>query len=74
MLCGVSARKMQMKMRADELTLMGDLIANGEIKVMVDRILPLYRAPEALELSRHGHVRGKIVLTVDHDDCYSGPR
>jgi NADPH:quinone reductase-like Zn-dependent oxidoreductase len=71
MLCGVRARKMEMKTRADELTLMGDLIANGEIKVMVDRILPLYRAPEALELSRRGHVRGKIVLTVDHDACYS---
>jgi NADPH:quinone reductase-like Zn-dependent oxidoreductase len=74
MLCGVRARKMQTQTRADELTLMGDLIANGEIKVMVDRILPLYRAPEALEISRRGHVRGKIVLTVDHDACHSGPQ
>jgi NADPH:quinone reductase-like Zn-dependent oxidoreductase len=73
MLCGVRARKMQMKMRADELTLMGDLIANGELKVMVDRILPLHRAPEALELSRRGHVRGKIVLTVDHEACHASP-
>jgi NADPH:quinone reductase-like Zn-dependent oxidoreductase len=49
------------------LTLMGDLISNGELKVIVDRVLPLFRAPEALELSRRGHARGKIVLTVGHD-------
>ena len=71
MLCGLRARKMQTRTRADELTLMGDLIANGEIKVMVDRVLPLFRAPEALEMSRRGHVRSKIVLTVDHDACNS---
>jgi NADPH:quinone reductase-like Zn-dependent oxidoreductase len=70
LLCGVEALKMQTQMRADQLALVGDLIANGEIKVMVDRILPLYRAPEALEISRRGHVRGKIVLTIDHDTCY----
>jgi NADPH:quinone reductase-like Zn-dependent oxidoreductase len=74
MLCGVRARKMQTQTRADELTLMGDLIANGEIKVMVDRILPLHRASEGLELSRRGHVRGKIVLTVDHNACHPDPQ
>jgi NADPH:quinone reductase-like Zn-dependent oxidoreductase len=45
--------------------LLGDLIANGEINVMVEKILPLFHAPEALEMSRCGHVRGKIVLTID---------
>jgi NADPH:quinone reductase-like Zn-dependent oxidoreductase len=70
MLCGVRARKMQTQTRADELALMGDLIANGEIKVMVDKVLPLSRASEALEMSRRGHVRGKIVLTVDHEACH----
>jgi NADPH:quinone reductase-like Zn-dependent oxidoreductase len=73
MLCGVRACKMQTQMRADELTFMGDLIGNGEIKVMVEKVLPLCRASEALEISRRGHVRGKIVLTIEHDtgsaDC-----
>jgi len=72
MLCGVRARKMQTQTRADELTYMGDMLANGEIKVMVDRVLPLSRASEALEMSRRGHVRGKLVLTVDHDACHPG--
>jgi NADPH:quinone reductase-like Zn-dependent oxidoreductase len=71
MLCGVRASKMHTQMRADELTLMGDMIANGEIKVMVEKVLPLCRASEALELSRRGHVRGKIVLTIDHDTSHA---
>ena len=46
-------------------------IANGEIKVIVEKTLPLFRAPEALEMSRRGHVHGKIVLTVnDQDACH----
>jgi NADPH:quinone reductase-like Zn-dependent oxidoreductase len=69
-LCGVRAWKIQMKTRADELILMGDLIANGEIKVMVDKVLPLYCAPEALEMSRSGHVRGKIVLTINEHETF----
>jgi len=73
MICGVRAYKIQARVCADELTLMGDLIANGEIKVMVEKILPLSRASEALEMSRRGHVRGKIVLKIDHEfshaDC-----
>jgi len=69
-LCGVRAWKMQMQTRADELTLLGDLIANGEIKVVVEKALPLCRASEALEMSRRGHIRGKIVLTTDHDACH----
>jgi len=72
MLCGVRACKMQTQIRADDLTLMGDLIANGELKVAVEKILPLRRAAEALELSRRGHVRGKIVLTIDHEACHAG--
>lgn len=72
LLCGVRATKMQTHTRADELTLLADFIANGEIKVIVDKVLPLYRAPEALEWSRRGHARGKIVLTMDHDPSASG--
>jgi NADPH:quinone reductase-like Zn-dependent oxidoreductase len=67
LLCGVRAWKAQTRTRAEELTMLGDLIANGEIKVMVEKVLPLSRASEALEMSRRGHVRGKIVLTIDGD-------
>jgi NADPH:quinone reductase-like Zn-dependent oxidoreductase len=71
LLCGVRARKMQTQTRPDELILMGDLIGNGEIKVIVERVLPLARASEALEMSKRGHVRGKIVLGIDHESCHA---
>ena len=74
LICGVRAWKMQTCVRADELTFMGDLIANGEIKVIVEKVLPLWRASEALELSRRGHVRGKIVLKIDQEACHPDPK
>jgi NADPH:quinone reductase-like Zn-dependent oxidoreductase len=64
---GVRAQKMTTQTRSDELTLIGELIANGEIKVIVEKVLPLCRAPEALEKSRGGHAMGKIVVTIDPD-------
>ncbi|HEY3860337.1 MAG TPA: NADP-dependent oxidoreductase [Verrucomicrobiae bacterium] len=64
---GVDARKMTTQTRSDDLILMADLITNGEIKVMVDRTLPLSRASEALEMIRCGHTRGKIVLAVERE-------
>jgi NADPH:quinone reductase-like Zn-dependent oxidoreductase len=48
--------------RLEELSWMVDA---GEISVRVERTLPLEKAAEALEKSRTGHVRGKIVLLVD---------
>jgi NADPH:quinone reductase-like Zn-dependent oxidoreductase len=71
LLCQARGQKMHVRTRADELALLGDMIAHGEIKVMVEKIFPLFRAPEALELSRSGHARGKIVLTIDYVSCHS---
>jgi NADPH:quinone reductase-like Zn-dependent oxidoreductase len=48
--------------RLEELSWMVDA---GEISVRLERALPLERAREALEDSRTGHVRGKIVLLLD---------
>jgi NADPH:quinone reductase-like Zn-dependent oxidoreductase len=41
------------------------LVDAGEIFVRLERAFPFVRAPEALEESRTGHVRGKLVLLVD---------
>jgi NADPH:quinone reductase-like Zn-dependent oxidoreductase len=71
LLCGARAWKMQTIVRPDELTLIGDLIDNGEIKVIVEKVLPLSRVSEALELSRRGHVRGKLVLRVDQESSHT---
>ncbi len=51
--------------RTEELTQISQLIANGQVKVNVETILPLSEARKAQELSQSGHARGKIVLKVD---------
>lgn len=48
--------------RLEELAWMVDA---GELSVRLERTFPLERAAEALEESRTGHVRGKIVLLVE---------
>ena len=39
-------------------------LETGRLRVIVSGTYPLARAAEALELSRAGHVRGKLVLTI----------
>ncbi|MGH8691454.1 MAG: NADP-dependent oxidoreductase [Burkholderiales bacterium] len=41
------------------------LVSQGELKVPVGARFPLERGAEAYELSRGGHARGKIVLTIE---------
>jgi NADPH:quinone reductase-like Zn-dependent oxidoreductase len=53
--------------RAEELRQIADLVASGQIKVIVETILPLREARKAQELSQSGHARGKIVLAIDAD-------
>ncbi|HKQ37736.1 MAG TPA: NADP-dependent oxidoreductase, partial [Verrucomicrobiae bacterium] len=43
------------------------LIDSGDVRVVLDRILPLSEARRAHELSQVGHARGKIVLRVKQD-------
>jgi NADPH:quinone reductase-like Zn-dependent oxidoreductase len=43
------------------------LIDSGNLKVVLDRIVPLSEARRAHELSQNGHARGKIVLRVKED-------
>ncbi len=50
--------------RADWLTEMAQLIDDGQVKPIVDKILPLSQAVEAHQQSQSGHTRGKIVLQV----------
>jgi len=50
--------------RTEELTQIAKLIANGQIKVNVQTVLPLADARKAQELSQTGHAHGKIVLKV----------
>jgi NADPH:quinone reductase-like Zn-dependent oxidoreductase len=50
--------------RADWLTQMADLIDQGQLKPIVETVLPLPEVADAHRLSQQGHTRGKIVLQV----------
>jgi NADPH:quinone reductase-like Zn-dependent oxidoreductase len=49
---------------AMDLAYLARLAAEGHVKPVIDRSLPLASAPAAIEESRGGHVRGKLVLSV----------
>jgi NADPH:quinone reductase-like Zn-dependent oxidoreductase len=50
-----------------ELAKIADLIDSGNLKPIVNRILPLSEARRAHELSQTGHIHGKIVLRVKEE-------
>ena len=52
------------KINKEDLQLMADLMASGEVKPVIDRSYALDRVPEALDYLGEGHARGKIVITV----------
>ena len=47
----------------EDLRALLDLVARGELKPAIDRVLPLERAPEGLRLIRDRQVVGKVVVT-----------
>ena len=61
----IKATNIGMQPSAQRLEELSWMVDAGEISVRLERTLPLEKAAEALEKSRTGHVRGKIVLLVD---------
>ncbi len=53
------------KSSKQDLTLLADLIRTGKITPVIDRRYKLGEAPEALRYLNEGHVRGKVVITVE---------
>ncbi len=62
---GIEATNIGMQADALRLKELSRMVDAGELSVRLERTFPLEEAPEALEESRTGHVRGKIVLLVD---------
>jgi len=61
----IKATNISMQPGARRLEELSWIVDAGEISVRLERTFPLEKAREALEESRTGHVRGKIVLLVD---------
>ena len=63
----VSSQKAVMfiaKSSQDDLTLLGELIATGKLKPVIDRRYSLSEASEALRYLEEGHARGKVIITL----------
>jgi NADPH:quinone reductase-like Zn-dependent oxidoreductase len=52
------------KITTEQLSLVGDLIAAGKVRTVVERVYRLREAPEALAHLGEGHARGKLVIGV----------
>jgi NADPH:quinone reductase-like Zn-dependent oxidoreductase len=61
---GVEGIKVAVEPNAGQLLHIARLIDSGKIRTCIARQFPLADAAAALELSKSGHVRGKIVLAV----------
>jgi NADPH:quinone reductase-like Zn-dependent oxidoreductase len=61
---GVRQAYVFVRNNATQLAEIAELVDSGEIKPVVENILPLWSARHAQELSQSGHIRGKIVLRV----------
>ena len=56
------------KLLAEDLTLLGDLAARGEIRPVIDRCYPLEELAEAHRHVGEGHKRGNVVISVVQGD------
>lgn len=62
---GVRAEFISMQPSSLVLTEIAKLVDAGRIRTAVENVLPLAEARRAHELSEKGHIRGKLVLTVE---------
>jgi len=60
---GVSAKGSQ-----NDLVFMKELFEAGKVKSVIDRRYPLSDAAEALRYIGEGHAKGKVVITVEHNN------
>ncbi|MEV0792603.1 NADP-dependent oxidoreductase [Kribbella sp. NPDC050459] len=65
---GVRAAAFLVEPDAAGLENLGELIEAGDLRVHVDRELPLTAALEAHELMASARTTGKVVLTIDHEE------
>jgi NADPH:quinone reductase-like Zn-dependent oxidoreductase len=51
-----------------DLDFMKELLESGKVVPVIDRRYSLHEVPEALRYLGEGHARGKVVITVEHND------
>jgi NADPH:quinone reductase-like Zn-dependent oxidoreductase len=61
----VQAKFFSAEANSEQLTEIANLIDAGKVKPHVSQVLKLDQAREALQQSQSGHVKGKLIMTVD---------
>jgi NADPH:quinone reductase-like Zn-dependent oxidoreductase len=61
---GFTVSMAQVRSNGVQLAELGRLLAAGTVRVVIDSTFPLAEARQAHERAAHGHIQGKIVLTV----------
>jgi NADPH:quinone reductase-like Zn-dependent oxidoreductase len=56
------------RLNQKDLAYLGELLEAGKVVPVIDRRYPLRETAEAMRYLGTGHARGKVVITVDHDD------
>ena len=57
------------KVSKDDLTTLRDLVETGKVVPVIDRRYSLSEVPESIRYLEEGHARGKVVITLEHDDA-----
>lgn len=52
----------------EDLTIVGELMARGKVTPVIDRRFSLSEVPEALRYLEEGHARGKVAITLEHNN------
>ncbi len=52
----------------EDMKLLIELFNAGKVKPVIDRRYPLSEVPEAYRYLEEGHVKGKVVITMEHND------
>lgn len=56
------------KSNKEDLVVLKELLEAGKVAPVIDRCYPLSEAAEAIRYLEEGHARGKVVITLEHND------
>ena len=56
------------KLSKEDLTIIGELMESGKVTPVIDRCYSLSEVPEAIQYLEEGHARGKVVITLEHNN------